>query len=120
MENQKEKLLREIEQKRGFILDFHRLLAEEDLEFLRAYETLISATYAKEGVLDQKTREFVFIAALAGMAADKKQQRLHMKKAVEYGAAKEEILEILECIYPPCGTLKFMNSLDAYKETFSA
>ena len=119
MEDPKEKVLREIEQKRGFVLDFHRLLAEEDPEFLKCYEDMISASYAKEGVLGHKIREFVFIAALTALHAEKKHISIHIKRAVDCGATKKEILEILESIYPPCGTLKFMNALEAYKEVFS-
>jgi 4-carboxymuconolactone decarboxylase len=119
MENQKETLLLEIKRKRGFVLDFHRLLAEEDPEFLRCYEAMISASYAKEGALGRKIREFVFIAALTAVQADKNHIKVHITRAVETGATKAEILEILECIYPPCGTLKFMNGLEAFKEVFS-
>jgi 4-carboxymuconolactone decarboxylase len=119
MKNQKEKLLEEIKQKRGYVLDFHKLLAEEDPEFLRGYEAMISASYAKQGVLGQKIKEFVLIAVLTALRADKKHISVHIKQAMEAGATKTEVLEILECIYPPCGTLRFMNGLEAYRHAFN-
>jgi 4-carboxymuconolactone decarboxylase len=119
MENQKEKLLEEIKQKRGYVLDFHKLLAEEDPEFLRCYETMIDGSYAKHGVLGKKIKEFILIAVLTALRADNKHISVHIKQAVEAGATKTEVLEILECIYPPCGTLRFMNGLEAYRDAFS-
>ena len=117
MRSEKEKMLKEIMDKRGFILDFHRILVEEDPQFLRAYEDLISSAYTNVRTLDKKVKEFIFIAALTALRADKGLIEAHMKLALENGASKKEILEVLECIYPPCGTLSFMNGLEAFKAT---
>jgi 4-carboxymuconolactone decarboxylase len=117
MDDEKEKMLQEIMDKRGFVLDFHKILIEEDLEFLKCYEELISTAYTKQRTLDKKVKELIFIAALTALRADKSHIGVHIKSAVENGASKKEILEVLECIYPPCGTLSFMNGLEAFKET---
>jgi hypothetical protein len=46
MDLEKKKMLEEIEKKRGFVLDFHRILIEEDMEFLKRFEEFIEAAYA--------------------------------------------------------------------------
>ena len=117
MDLEQKKMLEEIKKKRGFVLDFHKILIEEDLEFLKRYEELISTAYARQRNLSKKVKELVFIAALTALQADKSHIGAHMKVAIENGANKQEILEVLECIFPPCGVLRFMNGLDAFKET---
>jgi 4-carboxymuconolactone decarboxylase len=117
MDLEQKKILEEMKKKRGFILDFHKILIEEDLEFLKRYEELISTAYARQRSLSKKVKELVFIAALTALEADKSHIGAHMKVAMESGASKQEILEVLECIFPPCGVLRFMNGLDAFKET---
>jgi alkylhydroperoxidase/carboxymuconolactone decarboxylase family protein YurZ len=79
---------------------------------------MISTAYTKKGVLEKKVKEFVFIAALTALSADKKHIGAHIRIAAENGATKKEILEVLQCIYPPCGTLKLMNGLEAFEEIF--
>ena len=116
MDSEGKQLLEEIKAKRGFVLDFHRLLAEEDPQFLRRYEDMVSAAYADVRTLDKKTKELIFIAALMCLEAEPAHLGAHMKLAIEHGASKKEILEVLECVYPPCGTLRFMNALKAFNQ----
>ena len=120
MDLEQKKMLEEMKGKRGFVLDFHKILIEEDLEFLKRYEELISTAYARQRNLSKKVKELVFIAALTALQADKSHIGAHMKVAIENGASKQEILEVLECIFPPCGVLRFMNGLDAFKETVTS
>ena len=85
MDNEKQKLIEAIRQKRGYVLSFHKILAEEDPDFLKCYEDLISAAYTREGELDKKVKEFVFIAALTALSAGKKHIGAHIRLAVENG-----------------------------------
>jgi 4-carboxymuconolactone decarboxylase len=117
MNLEQKKMLEEMKEKRGFVLDFHKILIEEDLEFLKRYEELISTAYARQRNLSKKVKELVFVAALTALQADKSHIGAHMKVAMDNGASKQEILEVLECIFPPCGVLRFMNGLNAFKET---
>ncbi len=117
MDPEQKRMLEEIRNKRGFILDFHKILIEEDLEFLKRYEELISTAYARQRCLTKKVKELVFVAALTALQADKSHIGAHMKVAMDNGATRQEILEVLECIFPPCGVLRFMNGLNAFKET---
>jgi 4-carboxymuconolactone decarboxylase len=117
MDLEQKKMLEEMKERRGFVLDFHKILIEEDLEFLKRYEELISTAYARQRSLSKKVKELVFVAALTALQADKSHIGAHMKVAMDNGASKQEILEVLECIFPPCGVLRFMNGLNAFKET---
>ena len=119
MEDEKQKMLQEMLKKRGFLLDFHKVLIEEDLEFLKRYEALISYATTDQRTLDKRTKELVFVAVLAALQAGKDHIGAHIRLAMENGASKQEILEVLELIYPPCGTLRFMNGVEAYIETIS-
>ena len=47
---------------------------------------------------------------------DKHHIGAHIKIALQNAASKREILALLECIYPPCGTISFMNAVQAFKE----
>ena len=116
MDLEQKKMLEEMKEKRGFVLDFHKILIEEDLEFLKRYEELISTAYSRQRSLSKKVKELVFVAALTALQADKSHIGLHMKLAIDNGASKQEILEVLECIFPPCGVLRFMNGLEAFKQ----
>jgi len=120
MDLEQKKMLEEMKEKRGFVLDFHKILIEEDLEFLKRYEELISTAYARQRSLSKKVKELVFVAALTALQAEKSHIGAHMKVAIQNGASKQEILEVLECIFPPCGVLRFMNGLAAFKETVKA
>lgn len=116
MNPEQKRMLDEIKNKRGFVLDFHKILIQEDLEFLKRYEELVATAYTRQRRLSKKVKEFVFIAALTALQAEKSHIGAHMKVAIENGATKQEILEVLECIFPPCGVLRFMNGLAALKE----
>jgi 4-carboxymuconolactone decarboxylase len=94
-------LLDEIEAKRGYVLDMHRVLAEHDPDFLRGYETLIDAAYARDGALDRRTKEFVYVAALVALSAPRPQVVAHMEAALEAGATPEELLQVVEQLMPP-------------------
>ena len=120
MNLQQKRMLQKMMKKRGFVLDFHKILIEEDLEFLKRYEDLISTAYARKRSLSKKVKELVFIAALTALQAERAHIGAHMKLAVANGATRKEILEVLECIFPPCGVLRFMNGLNAFRETVEA
>ena len=109
-------LLDEIEAKRGYVLDMHRVLAEHDPDFLRGYETLIDAAYVRDGALDRRTKEFVYVAALVALAAPRPQVVAHMEAALKAGATPEELLQVVEQLMPPVGVPRFIEGLEAWGE----
>ena len=110
--------LKKILAERGYVLDYHKALAAEDLEFFKTLNALIDLAYKRQRLLDQKTKEMAFIAALVGLAAGKEHIKIHMNAAKRAGASKEEVLELLEMLVCPCGVPKFMMGYDAWAECF--
>ena len=118
MDEEKEELLKQVMSKRGFVLDFHRVMIEEDPEFMKRYDALVELVSTQQRTLSKKVKEFIFIGVLTALQAQKNHIGKHIRRALEQGASKKEILEVFELIYPPCGTLRFMNGLKAFKEVF--
>jgi 4-carboxymuconolactone decarboxylase len=107
-------LLAEIEARRGYIHEMHRVLAEEDPGFLRKYEEFLEAAYLRERSLDRRTKELIYVAALAALGAPRGHQLAHMRAALRAGATRVELLEALEQILPPAGVPKFMEAIEAW------
>lgn len=113
-----EELLSRIEEKRGYVLDFHRVLAHADPAFLTAFDALISASYTDQRLLSQRDKELAYIAMLVALGADRQQISTHMSAADRAGASDREVLEILELCLPECGAPKFMRGVDVWREVF--
>jgi 4-carboxymuconolactone decarboxylase len=118
MNEEAARLLAEIEAKRGYVHDYHRVLAEADPAFLRVYEDFLSAAYTDERKLNRLEKELVFVGVLTGLGADKKHIAAHMRVAHELGMSAQAVLEVLELCLPPAGVPKFMNAFQAWTETF--
>lgn len=69
MDEKRERILKEILKKRGFIPSFHKILIEEDIEFYEFYEKLTSLVYTGQRILSQKFKELLFIGILVAMRA---------------------------------------------------
>ena len=110
--------LREMIDKRGYVLDYHKVLVAEDLPFMRALNGLLETAYTNPRRLDRKTKELVFIGALVALGAEKEHIKAHIGVAKQEGATKEEILELLEMLVCPCGVPKFMRGYEAWAELF--
>lgn len=104
---------------RGYLLDFHKVLAAEDFELLKAYNEFIDAEYNKKRTLDAKTKEIIYIVALTSAKASVEQIKLHIKLALEYGASKKELLEALELCIPAASVPAFMIGFEAWKQVVS-
>lgn len=118
MERKSEELLQEVMAKRGFVLDFHKVMVKEDPEFMKCYEALINHVSTQKRTLDRKIKAFIYIGVLTALQADPSHIGKHIKRAIENGATKQEVLEVLELIYPPCGTLRFANGIKAFEDFF--
>lgn len=116
MEKEKARILREIIEKRGFVPNFHKILIEEDLDFYKAYEKIASIAYTEERKLSRKMKELLFIGILIAMGANREHIKLHIQAALDQGATKDEILEVIELAFLPSGVVSLMEGLEAYKE----
>lgn len=111
--------LQRMEEERGYILDFHKILAEEDFEFLKSYNALLQAAYLSPDThTETKTKELILIAILVAVRSPSDHIKTHMHVAKGLGATKKEILEVLEMCLPPAGLPAFMQGFAAWREVF--
>ncbi|MFQ5946229.1 MAG: hypothetical protein ACE5NC_08265 [Anaerolineae bacterium] len=54
--------LQEMAQRRGYVLDYHKVLVAEDLAFMRALNDFLAVSYTDQRRLDRKTKELVHAA----------------------------------------------------------
>lgn len=106
--------LEQTSQNRGYTLEFHRIMAEADLEWARKYNEFIEATYTGQRTLDRKTKELLQIVVEAALRADVEQIQLHVKLALQEGATPREILEALQSVIAPMGALAFRRGVQAW------
>jgi 4-carboxymuconolactone decarboxylase len=104
----------EIRRRRGYELDFHRILAAADPDWVQHYTAFIEATYTGPRLLDRKTKELLQIVVEAALRADVDQIRAHVRVALREGATPREILEALEAVIMPMGGLAFRRGVQAW------
>ncbi len=110
--------LKEMIAKRGYVLDYHKVLVAEDLPFMEALNHLLEASYTGQRHLSRKVKELLFIAVLTALGAGKDHILGHIKVAAKEGATKGEVLETLELCLLPAGVPKFMNGYAAWEQFF--
>ena len=119
-EAEKQAYVDEMAQKRGYVLDYHKVMAEQDFEVLQAANGLVNAAYLKERRLDRKTKELLFIISLTVMRASKGHIQSHIRVALDLGLSKEEILEAIEITLPEAGVVVFQEGFEAWREVTGA
>ena len=86
----------EFEEQRGYWSDLWDDILELDPGYFEAYMDFSSHPW-NEGVLDPKVKEFIYIAIDCNTThLYNKGTRVHMQNALEYGATREEIMEVFE------------------------
>lgn len=106
--------------KRGYVLDYHKYMAQADYDVLKAANNLVDSVYLRQRRLDRKTKELLFIISLTVLRADKDHVRSHIKVALELGLSPEEILEAIELTLPEAGVVIFQEGLAAWREEVNA
>jgi len=119
-QEEKQAYVDEMAEKRGYVLDYHKVMAEQDFEVLQAANGLIEAAYLKERRLDRKTKELLFIVSLTVMRASKSHIQSHIRVALDLGLSKEEILEAIEITLPEAGVVVFQEGFEAWREVTGA
>ncbi|SDW91540.1 4-carboxymuconolactone decarboxylase [Arthrobacter sp. cf158] len=107
-------------QKRGYVLDYHKVMAMHDFPVLQAANHLVSAAYLDQRTLDRKTKELIFIVSLTVMRASKSHIQSHIRVALDLGVSPAEILEAIEISLPEAGIVAFQAGLEAWRETVGA
>jgi 4-carboxymuconolactone decarboxylase len=102
------------------MMDYQKVLAAHDPAMLRILDRVPEEVYAKERSLDGKTKELITIVAMTTLKAPDYALKDHMRKALSFGASKEEILEAIELIIPVVGMPTFEHGLMAWADVVGA
>lgn len=103
-------------EKRGYVLDYHKVMAAADFPVLEAANTVVSAAYLNQRKLGRKTKELLFILSLTVMRAPLPQIRSHIQVALDFGVSAEEILEAIEIALPEAGIVAFQWGVEAWQD----
>ena len=110
----------EMARKRGYVLDYHKVMAEQDFPVLRAANALVNAAYLEQRSLDRVTKELIFIVSLTVMRASKSHIQSHIRVALDLGVSAREILEAIEIALPEAGVVAFQTGFEAWREVVGA
>lgn len=106
--------------KRGYVLDYHKIMAAADFPVLQAANQMVAAAYLNERRLDRKTKELIFITSLVVARAPKGHIQSHIRVGMDYGLSPEEILEAIEIALPEAGIVAFQTGVEAWAEVVGA
>lgn len=118
--NERQTYVDDLVRKRGYVLDYHRIMAAQDFEVLKAANNLVSSVYLRERTLDRRTKELLFILSLTVMRAERNHIASHIKVALQCGVTPEEILETIEIALPEAGVVAFQHGFDVWREVVGA
>lgn len=119
-EDEKRDYLRYMVEQRGYVLESHKLLAEYDLDVLKALNGVATACYLKERLLDERTKELLFIVSMTALKLPKRAIQNHIKLALDLGITPQEILEAIETLLPEAGVPTLSHGIDAWAEVVGA
>ncbi|RNI22935.1 carboxymuconolactone decarboxylase family protein [Flexivirga caeni] len=106
--------------RRGYVLDYHKVMAANDFPVLRAADNLVDAAYLSGRELDRGTKELLFILSLTVMRSEKAHIQSHIRVALELGISPQAILEAIEIALPEAGVVVFQHGFDAWREAVDA
>ena len=101
---------------RGYVLEYHKVLAAQDFEVLQKANDLIHAAYLNERNLDRWVKELIFIVSLIVAHAPKSHIQSHIRVALSLGVTPETILEAIEIALPEAGVVTFQSGVEAWQE----
>ena len=118
MDTKREAELERTTRLRGFRYGIHDLMAELDLDALRAINDQVEAAYVNKSLLDRKTKEMLIIAACVAQADEVSHLQIHMHAANKAGATPEELMDLLNLIGGWTGALAQFKGIEAWRATF--
>lgn len=118
--DERQAYLDELVRTRGYVLDYHKVLAEQDFEALKAVNSTLEAVYLKERTLDRKTKELLFVLSLTVLRSSKAHIKSHVRAALDAGASETEVLEAIELSIPETGIVAFQHGFEAWREVVGA
>ncbi|TIH29574.1 carboxymuconolactone decarboxylase family protein [Subtercola vilae] len=102
--------------KRGYVLDYHKVMAAADFPVLQAANGVVSAAYLDQRSLDRKTKELLFVLSLTVLRAPSAQIKSHIRVGLDLGLTPQEILEAIEIALPEAGIVAFQGGVEAWQE----
>ncbi len=119
-DEEKQAYIDDMARSRGYVLDYHKVMARHDYPVLQAANGLVGAAYLDQRSLDRKTKELIFIVSLTVMRASKGHIQSHIRVALDLGVSAQEILEAIEIALPEAGIVAFQVGFDAWREVVDA
>jgi alkylhydroperoxidase/carboxymuconolactone decarboxylase family protein YurZ len=86
-------VLKRVKEKRGYLLPYHEFFACMDPVLLEKYDEFYTEVTLKSKVLDNKTKELVWIGILA--CASEEAGTIHLKRGRKAGISDEEISNVI-------------------------
>lgn len=120
MTDDAQKYIDEMATSRGYVLDYHKIMAAADFPVLQAANNAVKAAYLSDRLLDGKTKELLFILSLTVMRAPMPQLKSHIKVGLDLGLSPQEILEAIEIALPEAGIVAFQYGVEAWAEVVEA
>ena len=114
--SEEQQYIDDMARRRGYVLDYHKVMVNQDVAFMKAVDGLVQAAYLEPRSLDRKTKELIFIVSLTVLRAERPHITSHIRAALTAGATPEEILEAIEIACPEAGVVAFQWGLDAWRE----
>lgn len=119
-DEEKQTYIDDMVRSRGYVLDYHKVMAKQDYDVLQAANGLVHAAYLAERTLDRRTKELIFIVSLTVMRASRGHIESHIRVALDLGVSAQEILEAIEIALPEAGVVAFQVGFDAWREVTGA
>ncbi len=119
-EKEQQAYIDEMARARGYVLDYHKVMARADFEVLQRTNALIDAVYLRQRHLDRRTKELLFITSLTVLRAGKGHIQSHIRAALDLGVSPEEVLEAIEIALPEAGVVAFQAGFEAWREIVGA
>lgn len=116
---EKKKFYDDVLKVRGFRLGLHQIMAEADWKFMQKFEEWVKYVYLSDRHLDKRVKELVITGILCALRSPAPHIKVHMKKAVEAGATKEEIIVVAQLAGHWGGTVAQANALEAWRLQFA-
>jgi 4-carboxymuconolactone decarboxylase len=112
--------INEMARTRGYVLPYHKLMANADMDVLKAANGLVSAAYTNPRQLDKITKELIFIVSLTVLRASPGHIAGHIRVALDLGASPQMILEAIEIALPEAGVVAFQHGFEVWADVVGA
>jgi 4-carboxymuconolactone decarboxylase len=105
---------------RGYVPDYHKIMARHDFGVLQATNGLARATYEDPRALDPKVKELLFIVSLTALRAGSGFLPSHIQRSLDLGTSAQEVLEAIELVLPVAGIVAFLSGFEAWCQVTAA